>query len=206
MLQILKHRDLGAWPRLAKSMFKDRANQFVDRLGWNIPLTNDGLEIDQYDDDDALYLIASDAQGRHAASMRLRPTEARTMLRDVFPHMDGADQKGPKLWESTRFCLAPNAGAGAAARVLLAGQVLGLAQGLEAAIGVYDLRMMRVYRRLGWVPDKLSEAEDPSGRIALGAWRFSNAIMAQLAVRSQTKPRIAEIWVDRAKGRDPIFN
>ena len=55
--------------------------------------------------------------------------------------MDGADQKGPKLWESTRFCLAPHAGAGAAARVLMAGQALGLAQGLEAAIGAHDARL-----------------------------------------------------------------
>ncbi|MEM9715176.1 MAG: acyl-homoserine-lactone synthase [Pseudomonadota bacterium] len=205
MFQILSFADLQNHEGLQQSMFLDRAVQFVDRLAWDIALTEDGLEIDQYDDRDALYLIALNARGRHAASMRLRPTTAVTMLRDIFPSMDGAKTTDKAIWESTRFCIAPGADMKSAARVLLAGQALGLAQGLQSSLGIYDLRMERVYRRLGWSPEKLSEADDPSGRVALGAWHFSKDRLLRLSSVCGISPKAAMLWVKRAKGLDPIF-
>ena len=205
MLKILKYQDLHTEPRLRDSMFRDRAAQFVQRLGWDIHLTKDGLEVDAYDDEEALYLVAHDAFGCHLASMRLRSMVGRTLLGDVFPGFMHHVIIAEDFWESTRFCVAPQGGAQGAARVLLAGQMLGLAQGLSGAWGIYDAKMTRVYRRLGWSPEPFAEADDPSGRIRLGCWRFSHASADKLHAVAGLGPRLSKFWMDRALAHVPIF-
>src|SRR3546814_9359293 len=59
---------------LAAAMFRDRKRQFVDQFGWDVPVVAGQYEFDQYDGDDADYLIAVDGEGGHAGSMRLLPT------------------------------------------------------------------------------------------------------------------------------------
>ena len=206
MFHILRYSDLLLRPKLADSMFADRAAQFVSRLKWDIPVTGAGLEIDQYDDANALYLVACDASGRHAASMRLRPSLRQTMLADIFSDRFDVPEASPQIWESTRFCISPHAPADAAVRVLLAGQALGGAQGLEASLGVVYRHTLRIYRRLGWEPDVLQAADDPTGSIVLGAWRFSPVFLARLSCSAGIKPSAAQHWVKRALGHDPIFN
>ncbi|MEM0977575.1 MAG: acyl-homoserine-lactone synthase [Pseudomonadota bacterium] len=206
MMKILRFDALDTYPMLRDSMFRDRARQFVERLKWDIPVTRNGLEIDQYDDEDAIYLIACNGAGEHEASMRLRPTLGRTLLEDIFPSMYRKEFRAENIWESTRFCVSPTDNGTGAVRVLLAGQALGLAQGLTGSLGIYDVRMMRVYKRLGWAPEPLDESDDPSGRIGLGMWRFSAAHLSRLSYVSGIGSRIANIWVEQANGYDPIFN
>lgn len=205
MIRVLRFDDLNEYPVLRETMFKDRAAQFVTRLGWDISLTADGLEIDEFDDADAIYLLAHDQKGRHAASMRLRPMKGATLLEKVFPEMMQHTIVSDRYWESTRFCLAPMAGSRAAAEVLLAGQRLGIAQGLAGAWGIYDVKMHRIYRRLGWSPQKISEMDDPSGRIALGCWRFSKAHLGRLHHVAGLGTRASRFWIDRASCDVPIF-
>ncbi|MEO0342970.1 MAG: acyl-homoserine-lactone synthase [Pseudomonadota bacterium] len=206
MFHILRHSELIARPKLAETMFKDRAAQFVSRLNWDIGVTFAGLEIDQYDDAGAVYIVATDINGRHAASMRLRPSLGATMLQEVFSDRFDVPLPANDIWESTRFCVAPNSNQDGAVRVLLAGQSLGLAQGLEASLGVVYKHTLRIYRRLGWEPEVLQSASDPTGSIVLGAWHFDHLIQAGLARRAGLKPRVAKHWVKRALGYNPIFN
>src|SRR3546814_5179742 len=72
------YRGYSLADNVGASMFRDRKQQFVDQLGWTVPVVAGQYEIDRYDGDDAHYLIAADADGGHAGSMRLLPTIRRS--------------------------------------------------------------------------------------------------------------------------------
>lgn len=97
---------------LSHSIFSDRGRQFVDRLNWNLCVTPQGLEVDEYDDDHSRYITIHDRY-RHLGSCRVRPIKAGTMLVDhflgTFPEAIGflSMQKG-RVYELTRFCRAPD--------------------------------------------------------------------------------------------------
>jgi N-acyl-L-homoserine lactone synthetase len=97
---------------LEATIFADRGRQFVTRLNWNLCVTPEGLEYDEYDDDDSEY-IAVHQSGRHLGSCRIRPVTNSTMLVDHFLSFfpEAKDflkmQKG-RVYELTRFCRAPD--------------------------------------------------------------------------------------------------
>lgn len=97
---------------LARTIFEDRGRQFVDRLNWSLTVTPEGLELDEYDDDQSIYLVVADGL-RHLGSCRVRSVRASTMLLDhflpVFPDAEAflRQQRG-RVWELTRFCRAPD--------------------------------------------------------------------------------------------------
>lgn len=98
--------------QLAATIFADRSRQFVDRLKWNLCVTPMGLEVDEYDDDAAVYLAVAE-RGQHLGSCRVRPIRAGTMLVDhflsYFPDAeDFLRMQRNRVWELTRFCRAPD--------------------------------------------------------------------------------------------------
>ena len=122
MLRYIYANQLHLYPKLAKSMFQDRADQFRDRLGWEVSVDDSGAERDEYDDMCPLYVIWERPDGSHGGSMRLLPTTGRVMVNDVFGHLTGgAPITSPLIWECTRFCLARGAGGNVAAALMLAG-------------------------------------------------------------------------------------
>jgi acyl homoserine lactone synthase len=85
-------------------MHRFRHDVFVKRLGWFPPLAN-GLERDQYDTEDAKYLVMMGASGTVTACARLLPTTGAYMLPDLFPQLlDGcAPPRSCAIWELSRF-------------------------------------------------------------------------------------------------------
>lgn len=150
MLRYLYAADLDKFPTLRDTMFRDRANQFRDRLGWDVSVDENGFERDEYDDLNPLYVIWERADGTHGGSMRFLPTTARTMVNDHFTYLtDGVEIRSPLIWECTRFCLAPDADRRVSAGLVLGADELMRNMCLEHFIGVYDRRMTRVYAMLG---------------------------------------------------------
>jgi acyl-homoserine lactone synthase len=100
----------GRFERQLDSMFRDRKRVFVDRLKWDIPVVDGVYEKDEFDTDDAVYLIAWDrATGAHVGSMRLKSTAGPHLLRDVFPSLcEGEIPVGEDVWEVTRLCTTPD--------------------------------------------------------------------------------------------------
>lgn len=90
-------------------MHQDRKRVFVDQLGWKLCAPGSWLEVDQFDTEYTVYLIACSAEDeRHLASVRLNPTTRPHMLNTIFTDLcnDGpivADD----AWESSRFTIAP---------------------------------------------------------------------------------------------------
>ncbi len=197
MLRYLRARELRDHPRLAHSMFRDRAAQFRDRLGWAVTVNAAGEERDAYDAQalNAFYVIWEGEGGRHGGSLRFLPTMGPTMLADHFLHLtDGVTFRSPHIWECTRFCVAPEAPAHVAAALMLGGLEIGLAHGLSHAIGVFDARMVRIYKRLGWPPAILGTQGIGRDAISAGLWSFEAALRPVLLARAGLSPDELAEW------------
>lgn len=109
MIDIVTRENRETHKLSMSSMFHDRKKVFVDILKWDIP--NDGiLEVDQFDDDFAEYLIVCDQESNlHLGSVRLLRTDRPHILGNVFPQLcDASVPRGPSIREITRLCLSPS--------------------------------------------------------------------------------------------------
>lgn len=204
MLRYLYADELDRHPRLSESMFRDRAHQFHTRLNWDVTVHDDGSERDEYDALNPLYVIWERADGLHGGSMRFLPTTGQTMVNDHFLSLtDGVRIASPFIWECTRFCLSPDAPASVSAALMLGGMELGLGAHLSHSIGVFDARMVRIYRRLGWGPTILGS--DGAGRdaISVGLWAFKPALRPRLLAGAGISSELSHIWHRRAFGSVP---
>lgn len=203
MLRYIYGEDLHTFPKLRDTMFRDRARQFKDRLGWDVTVDAQGLERDSYDAKNPLYLIWERADGSHGGSMRFLPTSGDTMINDHFTQLtDGVKIQSPFIWECTRFCLADDAEPRVSAALMLGGMEIGLGFYLTDSVGVFDARMVRVYRRLGWEPTVLGTQGEGREAISVGLWAFDPAIRPTLLRRAGVSSELSQLWFDRAFGTE----
>jgi acyl-homoserine lactone synthase len=105
MIQLVTAQDRPLFDRELKHMFRERKRIFVDRLGWEVPVVDGEFEIDQFDTDEAVYLLATDAGGVQLGSCRLLPTTKPHLMSEVFPHLcERGVPRGEDVWEITRMC------------------------------------------------------------------------------------------------------
>lgn len=195
MLHFIYAKDLPQQPVLEDSMFRDRACQFKTRLDWDVSVDAQGHERDQYDVLNPLYLIYSGADGQHLGSMRFMPTTDRTMVNEHFAHLiGGGTLESPLIWECTRFCLAKGAPSHVAAALMLGGGEIMRQYGVRYFVGVFDARMVRIYRRIGWPPEVLGSAGEGRERISVGLWSHSLEDRASIAARAGITPAKVEEW------------
>lgn len=201
MLRYLYAEDLAAHPDLAQSMFRDRADQFKTRLGWDVDVTRNGEERDRYDSLNPLYAIWQEADGGHGGSMRFLPTTGPVMVNEVFRHLNGETELcSPLIWECTRFCLSRTASPRVAGALMLAGCEIMGNFGIRHMAGVFDSRMIRIYRALGFSPEIVGSEGEGRGRISLGLWEFSEAARDRVARRAGIAPELSRLWFFRAFG------
>lgn len=204
MIRFIYAQDLTKFPVLAETMFKDRADQFKRRLNWDVSVNEYGWERDEYDDLDPLYVIHENIDGTHGGSMRTLPTVGRCMTNEHFSHLtDGVRIESPTIWECTRYCLAPGAGPGVAASLLLAGCEMGLRFGLTQALGVFDARMPRIYGRIGWSPEVIGTEVNGRDSISVGLWEITEEAKAEICRRSDISPETVAAWFDASFSATP---
>ncbi|MGR3541282.1 MAG: acyl-homoserine-lactone synthase [Hasllibacter sp.] len=201
MITYLTTATLKANRDLADSMFRDRAAQFRGRLGWPVQVDAEGREMDQYDPLGATYVVWIGEDGLHGGSMRIMPTVKRHMAAEHFAHICGGKIRDPLIWESTRFAIAPGAPRGVASALMMAGQVFGIRRGMTGCLGVYDLPMERVYKRLGCAPTPLGRTGDGRGAIGAGMWSVSMANVEELSRRSGIASHKVLRWHDECYER-----
>ena len=205
MLRYIYSDDLHHYPKLASSMFRDRADQFRTRLGWPVAVDKNGEERDQYDALNPLYVIWEEPDGSHGGSMRFLPTTGRVMVNEVFGDLlEGGPITSPLIWECTRFCLARKAGPKVAAALMLAGGEIMSGFGIRHFVGVFDARMQRIYRVIGSCPEVLGSTGQGRARISVGLWEFTENARRKVALRAGISPQISRLWFDRAFGAERI--
>ncbi|MEO1537051.1 MAG: acyl-homoserine-lactone synthase [Pseudomonadota bacterium] len=201
MLRYIYADQIGRHPRLKDGMFKDRATQFSTRLGWEVTVDESGNERDRYDDLKPLYILWERPDGTHGGSLRLMPTTGDTMLNDHFSQLaDGVQIKSPFIWECTRFCLAPSAEARVSSALMLGVLEMGLNANLDHIAGVFDARMIRVYRRVGWGPTLLGTEGTGRDAISAGLWPCEAAYRARLLSRTGITAEVSDLWFARSFG------
>jgi acyl homoserine lactone synthase len=203
MLRFVYGDEIDNFPLLKRGMFADRADQFKTRLNWAVTVDERGEERDEYDAMNPLYVIWEKPDGTHGGSMRLLPTTGRCMVNDHFLELtDGVRISSPLIWECTRFCLARDAEPKTAGALMLGGGEIMAGFGIEHYVGVFDARMVRIYRMIGSSPEILGAKGEGRERISVGLWGFSEEARKIVAERAGIAPETSRMWFERAFGVD----
>lgn len=205
MLRYVYGTDLHKFPKLRDTMFRDRADQFKTRLGWEVTIDAEGHETDQYDTLNPLYVIWEQADGSHGGSMRFLPTVGRTMVNEHFGDLMSGPIVSPTIWECTRFCLNRSAESRVAAALMLAGGEIMQNFQVHHFVGVFDARMVRIYRMIGSSPDILGSAGEGRDTISVGLWHFAPEAQAKVAERAGISLALSQLWFDRSFGTRPLL-
>ena len=139
------------WQDQLERHFRLRHEIYVVERRWQALARPIDIEMDAFDTEHAIYLLALDGSGDVIGGSRLVPTTQPHLLGDVFPQLaKGMPPRAPDIYEWTRFFIAfPHRTAGRSAR--LAGEVLcGL---LEASLQL-GTRKISVVCEAFW-PDRL---------------------------------------------------
>lgn len=195
MLRYVYADELNRFPILRDTMFRHRAEQFKNRLGWSVTIDENGFERDEYDDMNPLYVIWETANGTHGGSMRFLPTTGSTMVNDHFLHLtDGVEIKSGLIWECTRFCLAPDADRRVTARLVLGAAEVMWNFSLSHFVGVFDPRMERIYRMLGVNPEVVGRKGEGDEAIGVGLWEFQEEARPRVEARAGVTQAQSSAW------------
>ncbi|MDN2566703.1 GNAT family N-acetyltransferase [Aquibium sp. A9E412] len=108
MLYALKTAELMERPDLWRAVHELRYRIFVEEMGWDDLRRPDGLEIDQFDHEDAVHHLAI-RNGELAGYQRMLPTTRPHLLTDVLGDLcEGPTPTGPNIYELTRYAVAPH--------------------------------------------------------------------------------------------------
>ena len=176
MIVIGRQRHEPAKDSLLQAMFEARKNVFVDLLRWDVPVLDGRYEIDQFDNEHAIYLIVADEAGEHLGSARLLPTMRPHILDSLFPTLCAGDPpRSPDCFEITRFCLGRNQNArqrlDTRNRLISALARFALDNGISTYTGVAELGWLQQILAFGWRCRPLGLPRQIDGRM-LGALRI----------------------------------
>ncbi|UPT61517.1 MAG: hypothetical protein M0D54_13960 [Hyphomonadaceae bacterium JAD_PAG50586_4] len=155
MIQIITRENRGLFRHALTEMHTQRRKLFIDEMGWGLAEIA-GLEIDQFDCEEAIYLIDMSESGRVLQSARLLPTTLPHMLSEIFGHLcEAGPPVSNNIWEASRFCPAPDTPKGAPRRLLLGRMITaimetGLLFGMENVTFVASAALAPLACTAGW--------------------------------------------------------
>lgn len=130
-----------------------RHDIFVEERRWETLRRPDGREIDSYDDEDTVYLLALEER-RVVGGHRLYPTTKPSMMSEVFPHL--AAVRGcpadPLVWEWSRYFVVRDRRDGALNLQLMAAvQEFCLDQGIAQVSAIMETWWLPRFHQAGFV-------------------------------------------------------
>lgn len=170
MVAVVTHENRHAFAGTVAQMHRDRKAVFVDALKWEIPVVDGQYEVDEYDTEAAVYLIAQDpASGVHLGSVRLVCTAGPHLLGEKFAFLcDGEVPAGADVWEITRLCTTPGLAPAAALQVRMQLVVSLMEYALENGIARYTMMTHTAYLStllaVGWDIEPLGLPADIAGQ------------------------------------------
>jgi acyl-homoserine lactone synthase len=130
-----------------------RHDVFVKERGWKAVERIDGRDIDAYDRDDTVYLIAIDGE-RVVGGQRLTPTTVPHMLSEIFPDLAAVKgvPAGPSIWEASRYFVVRERRSGRTDAMMLAAvQEFGLDEGITHYSAVIETWWLPRLHEAGFV-------------------------------------------------------
>jgi N-acyl-L-homoserine lactone synthetase len=172
MIDLIVPEERHSYATSLLQMYHDRKRVFIDELGWRLKSPGSWLEVDDYDNDRAVYLMARDAEsGDHLGSVRLLPTTSTHMMDGIFPDLciDGVI-RSKATWEISRLVAAMNGKAGA--RLLRVHRMLALAlvefaimNDIDSYVLVAESQRVPALLSVGWRVEPLSLPTDHEGEL-----------------------------------------
>ena len=167
MIRIIGAENREALAPELQSMHRHRKQVFVDFLKWDVPVIDGQYEIDQFDNDDAVYLLVSDPQTRaHLGSVRLLPTQRPHLMSEIFPFLcDGGPPNSEDVWEITRLCTAPKVSDPSTVRRHLCTALMeyGLLHGIRRYVSVTHMAFLSQVLAVGWNCEPLGLPQTVNG-------------------------------------------
>ncbi len=121
------------------------------------------------------------------------------MINEVFGDLNGGKPIcSPLIWEVTRFCLSRNAGPHTVGAIMLSGGEMMEGFGLTHIAGVFDARMIRIYRLIGSSPEVLGTQGSGQDRISVGLWPYSADDCNRVAKRAGVPRELSRLWFNTA--------
>ncbi|WP_257197536.1 MULTISPECIES: acyl-homoserine-lactone synthase [unclassified Bradyrhizobium] len=153
MIHVISAVNRHLYEDVLEQHFRVRHEIFVEERKWEALRKPDGREIDSYDNDDAIYLLALEHR-RVLGGSRLYPTTRPTMMSEVFPHL--ASVRGcpsdPLVWEWSRFFVSRERRDGLFnLQLMAAAQEFCLAQGIERLCLVMETWWLPRFHDIGFV-------------------------------------------------------
>jgi acyl-homoserine lactone synthase len=104
MIMVLRGTQRNEYRDYFDRLFRLRHEIFVKRRGWSLPSVN-GCEIDQYDNDQAIYFLDIDEDETIRGTIRVTPSVSASLLADYFPHLVETEclLRAPDIYECTRY-------------------------------------------------------------------------------------------------------
>lgn len=170
MLQVhvIRRENRESYAAILEDYFRLRHQMYVVERKWMALDRPDKREIDQFDTDDTVYLLALEDQSI-VAGMRLVPTSAPTLLSDVFPQLasDGPIRRAD-IYELSRIFVVPkrrgeHGGPRAEAVIQAAAMEYGLSIGLSAFTIVLETWWLPRLLDQGWQARPLGLPVDIDG-------------------------------------------
>jgi N-acyl-L-homoserine lactone synthetase len=150
MVQVIAGATNPSCRTLLAEMFRHRYQIFVREKGWDLK-THNGLEFDDYDTAETIYLIEFDGGEQIGASMRLNPTDRPFLLQDHFADMCEREiPRGKDTWELTRGAVSADLRrSGIYGRVICAMVEAALLWGVKKGIGIFSVEYLMKQMRFG---------------------------------------------------------
>ena len=103
MIHVVSAHNQTEYRPYLRQLWQQRYDVFVEKMGWSLDCA-EGLERDQFDGDETVYLLSIDDGGTLRGAMRLLPTSKPHLMSEVFPHLcaKGVPQD-ETTWEISRF-------------------------------------------------------------------------------------------------------
>ncbi|MBR0778812.1 GNAT family N-acetyltransferase [Bradyrhizobium diazoefficiens] len=153
MIHVVSAVNRHLYEDVIEQHFRVRHEIFVEERNWGALRKPDGRDIDDYDNEDTIYLLALDDR-RVVGGYRLYPTTKPTMMSEVFPHLAAVRgcPSDPLIWEWSRFFVARDRRDGVLnLQLMAAAQEFCLEQGIECLCLVMETWWLPRFHDIGFL-------------------------------------------------------
>jgi acyl-homoserine lactone synthase len=158
--------------KVLERYFRIRYEIYVKQRRWRDVARPINIEIDAFDNEHTLYVLALDTNGKIVGGSRLLPTLQPHLLSEVFPGLAGGrPPRAAEIFEWTRFFVVPSLRSQGAPSPIAGLVLCGLLETAQS-LGIRQISVVcetfwpKRLRALGWTLVELGEAlEHPDGDI-----------------------------------------
>ncbi|PYF02173.1 acyl-homoserine lactone synthase [Rhodopseudomonas faecalis] len=209
-VHVVRRENRRLYAALLDDYFRIRHDIYVGERKWTELARPDGREIDQFDTDETVYLLALD-HGAIVAGMRMVPTQSPTLLSELFPQLalNGPVHRSD-IYELSRIFVVPrkrgeHAGPRYEAVIQAAAMEYGLSIGLAAFTIVLETWWLPRLLDQGWQARPLGLPFDINGLSTVAVMVEINDLAWTEICRRRAVPGAMLVWQGLAEiPRQPL--